>query len=133
VVLNPHPHLQFRGLQLVRAIPLPALRTLVACYRDSLYPYLYRRRGTRRLCNTMSIDWKTHSDRRVSVCLYLATITHQKINKRFRNFKSSFRIIMVYAATNIIKIRRKENIAFFLQILTKSCRFTKLLNCIIFD
>ena len=30
-MLNPHPHLQCRGLKLGRAIPLPALRALVAC------------------------------------------------------------------------------------------------------
>ena len=41
VVLTPHPHLQCRGLKLGRAIPLPALRALVACYRENLYLYLY--------------------------------------------------------------------------------------------
>ena len=33
---DPHPHLQCRGLKFGRAIPLPALRALVACYRGNL-------------------------------------------------------------------------------------------------
>ena len=37
---DPQPHLQCRGLKLGRAIPLPALRALVACYRENLYLYL---------------------------------------------------------------------------------------------
>ena len=40
-MLTPLPHLQCRGLKLGRAIPLPTLRTLVACYRGNLYLYLY--------------------------------------------------------------------------------------------
>ena len=39
VVLNPPPHIQCRGLKLGRAIPLPALRTLVVWYRENLYLY----------------------------------------------------------------------------------------------
>ena len=38
-MLTRHPHLQWRGLKLGRAIRLPTLRTLVACYRESLYLY----------------------------------------------------------------------------------------------
>ena len=34
-----HPHLQCRGLKLGRAIPLPAIRALVACYRENIYLY----------------------------------------------------------------------------------------------
>ena len=41
----PPPHLQCRGLKLGRAIPLPALRALVACYRESLLS-LYSRKHT---------------------------------------------------------------------------------------
>ena len=41
VVLITHPHLQCPGLKFGRAIPLPALRALVACYRENLYLYLY--------------------------------------------------------------------------------------------
>jgi hypothetical protein len=37
---DPPPHLQCRGLKLGRAIPLPSLRALVACYRENLYLYL---------------------------------------------------------------------------------------------
>ena len=35
-MLTPQPHPQCRGLKLGRAIPLPALRALVACYREKL-------------------------------------------------------------------------------------------------
>ena len=38
---DPPPHLQCRGLKLGTAIPLPALRALVACYRENLYLYYY--------------------------------------------------------------------------------------------
>ena len=38
---SPHPNPQCRGLKLGRAIPLPALRALVACYRGNIYLYLY--------------------------------------------------------------------------------------------
>ena len=34
MVLTPQPHLQCRGLKLGRAIPLSALRALVACYGE---------------------------------------------------------------------------------------------------
>ena len=40
VVLTHHPHHQCRGLKLVRAIPLPARRALVVCYRGNLYLYI---------------------------------------------------------------------------------------------
>ena len=43
-MLTPHPYLQCRGLKLGTAIPLPALRALVACYRKNLYFYLTIRR-----------------------------------------------------------------------------------------
>ena len=36
---DPHPHLQCRGLEQGRALPLPTLRTLVACYKKNLYLY----------------------------------------------------------------------------------------------
>ena len=38
-MLAPHPHHQCRGLKLDRAIPLPALMVLVACYVENLYLY----------------------------------------------------------------------------------------------
>ena len=38
---DPPTPFQCRGLKKGRAIPLPALRTLVACYRENLYLYLF--------------------------------------------------------------------------------------------
>ena len=41
-MLTPHPNLQCRGLKLGRAIPLPALRTLVAC-KGGTFTFTIRR------------------------------------------------------------------------------------------
>ena len=40
----PHPHIQCRGLKLGRAIPIPTVRALVACYREKRYLIYYRNR-----------------------------------------------------------------------------------------
>ena len=44
---TPHPHLQCRGLKVGRAIPLPALRALVACMgRTFTFTVLFIEAGT---------------------------------------------------------------------------------------
>ena len=56
---DPPTHLQCRGLKLGRAISLPALRALVACYRKKLFFYnpYYRSMGSRGFWSVKAPDY----------------------------------------------------------------------------
>ena len=57
-MLTPHPHLQCRCLKLGRAIPLPTLRALVACYWENLYVTIALQSSVISTQNIQSLSWR---------------------------------------------------------------------------